>query len=99
MPVRNNGDSDLCLFIEPLGEDFWLKPGEAFTVGARCDGMDVWFDATLWKGGISVWLYEDGNPTKVVLDYAVVDANGKQLDCGHQRPADDRWLPAGPVMQ
>ncbi|MFF3350993.1 hypothetical protein ACFYW5_37855, partial [Streptomyces sp. NPDC002779] len=35
MPVKNSGASELCLFIEPYGEDYWLEPGEAFTVGLR----------------------------------------------------------------
>ncbi|MFD6973017.1 hypothetical protein [Streptomyces sp. NPDC059979] len=35
---------------------------------------------------ITVWPYEDGDPTKVVLDCTVTDADGTRLECGHQRP-------------
>lgn len=86
MPVKNLGASELCLFIEPYGEDYWLKPGEALTVGPEAEGIDVWFDTYASRDCITVWLYEDGDPTKVVLDYVVVDADGTRLDCGHQRP-------------
>ncbi|MET8439154.1 hypothetical protein ABZV61_42220 [Streptomyces sp900116325] len=47
-------------------------------------------------GLITVWLYEDGDPYNMLdgdpynmlLDYEVVDASGKKLECGHQRPSD-----------
>lgn len=39
--MGNGERSDLCLFIESLGADQWLKPGEAFTVGPN----PVWFEA------------------------------------------------------
>ncbi|WP_223858217.1 hypothetical protein [Streptomyces sp. JV180] len=32
LPVRNGGDGFLCLFLEPYGDVFWLKPGDEFTV-------------------------------------------------------------------
>ncbi|WP_308315132.1 hypothetical protein [Streptomyces sp. C3-3] len=86
LPVENAGDSDLWLFIEPYGEDYWLKPGEVFTVAPEAEGIDVWFSTVVCQEGITVWLYEDGDPAKVVLEYSVTDANGTRLDCGHQRP-------------
>ncbi|MFE2293031.1 hypothetical protein [Streptomyces sp. NPDC059452] len=86
LPVENAGDSDLCLFIEPYGEDFYLRPGEVFTVAPEADGIDVWFSTVVWEGGITVWPYEDGDPTKIVLEYTVTDANGARLECGHQKP-------------
>ncbi|MGW6740815.1 hypothetical protein ACWGDX_08730 [Streptomyces sp. NPDC055025] len=86
LPVENAGDGDLCLFIEPYGEDYWLKPGEVFTVAPDAEGIDVWFSTSIWREGITVWLYEDGDPHKIVLEYAVADANGTRLECGHQRP-------------
>ncbi|MEV7682151.1 hypothetical protein AB0O64_26910 [Streptomyces sp. NPDC088341] len=86
LPVENAGDGDLCLFIEPYGEDYWLKPGEVFTVAPDVGGIDVRFSASVWPEGITVWLYENGDPHKVVLEYTVADADGTPLECGHQRP-------------
>lgn len=87
LPVENAGDSDVCLFIEPYGEDFWMKPGDAFKVVPLSDS-DVQFSVVLATGLITVWLYEDGDPYNTLLDYDVVDARGDKLECGHQRPMD-----------
>ncbi|MEL5956245.1 hypothetical protein AADR41_15995 [Streptomyces sp. CLV115] len=84
--MENAGDGDLCLFIEPYGEDYWLKSGEVFTVAPDIEGIDVWFSTVVWDGGITVWPYEDGDPTRIVLEYVVFDATGGRLECGHQRP-------------
>ncbi len=67
--MENAGASDLWLFIEPYGEDYWLKPGEAFAVAPEAAGIDVCFSIAVCQEGITVWLYEDGDPTKVVLEY------------------------------
>lgn len=92
--MENAGESDFCLFIEPYGEDFYLKPGEVFTVAPEAEGIDVWFSTLVWEGGITVWPYEDGDPTKLVLEYTVTDADGTRLECGHQRPPKP-WLRHG----
>lgn len=86
LPVENLGTSPLCLFVEPYGEDHWLTLGEAFTVTPDVEGIDVWFSTSVSQDCIAVWIYEDGDPAKVALDYKVVDANGISLDCGHQKP-------------
>lgn len=98
MPIENRGDTELCLFIEPSCEDYWMKPGEALTVRSVADGADVWFSTYVSKGRIAVWLYEDGDPYKIVVDYAVVDANGTRLESGHQRPRGQQWSAAGPIF-
>lgn len=43
-------------------------------------------EALVWEGGITVWLYEDGDPTKIAFECTVTAANGTVLECGHQRP-------------
>ncbi|MFD9438776.1 hypothetical protein ACFWBR_07630 [Streptomyces sp. NPDC060006] len=87
LPVENAGDTDVCLSIEPYGEDFWLRPREVFTVVPTGDG-NAQFTVVVATGVITVWLYEDGDPHEVMLDYEVIDANGEKLECGHQRPTD-----------
>ncbi|WP_338930844.1 hypothetical protein WEB32_04575 [Streptomyces netropsis] len=99
MPVGNEGRSDLCLFIEPLGEDYWLNPGEVFTVGPESEEIDVWFETFVSKDCITVWLYEDGDAAKLLVGYTVVDADGNLLECGHQRPSGQKFSAAGPVME
>ncbi|MER5653817.1 hypothetical protein ABT076_12470 [Streptomyces sp. NPDC002131] len=98
LPVTNEGDIDLCLFIEPYCEDYWIKPGEALTVRAEVEEIYVWFDTFISKGCVTVWLYEDGDPHKIVGDYAVLDASGNRLESGHQRPHGQRWSAAGPII-
>lgn len=75
-----------------------MKPGEAFTVLSEAEGVDVWFDTYVSKGCVTVWLYEEGDPYKIVVDCAVVDASGTRLDSGHQRPRGQRWSAAGPII-
>lgn len=98
MPIVNQSDTPLCLFIEPHCEDFWMKPGESFTVRSEAEGADVWFETSVAKGCVTVWLYEDGDPHKVVVDCAVLDASGTRLDSGYQRPDGQRWSAAGPII-
>ncbi|WP_329526407.1 hypothetical protein [Streptomyces sp. NBC_01462] len=87
LPVENVGDTDVCLFIEPYGEDYWLKPGDVFEVTPLSDAY-VQFSVAVANDLFTVWLYEDGDPYNALLDYEVAAANGDKLECGHQRPAD-----------
>ncbi|MEU9709894.1 hypothetical protein AB0E21_15010 [Streptomyces sp. NPDC047967] len=96
LPVENAGNVPLCLFIEPSGEDFWLEPGEAVTVSPMSDRIDAQFAVSVAAELVSVWLYEDGDPNKVISDSQVIDASGIPLECGHQR--HDRRIP-GPFLQ
>ncbi|MCX4546177.1 hypothetical protein [Streptomyces sp. NBC_01565] len=98
MPVENGGDIDLCLFVEPWCDDYWMKPGETLTLRSEAEGIDVWFHTSISKGCVTVWLYEDGDGRKLVLDHAVFDAGGNRLESGHQRPLDQRWSAAGPII-
>lgn len=97
-PVGNQGNTELCLFIESLCEDYWMRPGERLVVRSEAEGIDVWFDTYVSKGCVTVWLYEDGDPHRIVLDYAVLDASGVRLDSGYQRPPHQRWSTAGPII-
>ncbi|WP_098899161.1 hypothetical protein [Streptomyces sp. st77] len=85
--MQNAGDTDVCLFIEPYGEEFWMKPADSFEVVSLSD-RNVQFSVVITAGHITVWLYEDGDPYNMILDYEVVDASGRTLKCGHQNPGD-----------
>ncbi|MFF3654661.1 hypothetical protein [Streptomyces olivochromogenes] len=96
LPVENAGSVPLCLFVEPYGEDFWLEPGEVVTVSPISDGTDVQFAVTVAAELMSVWLFENGDPNRVVSESQVLDTSGTPLECGHQRYA--RRIP-GPFLQ
>ncbi|MFZ4296913.1 hypothetical protein ACOZE3_03180 [Streptomyces cinereoruber] len=88
LPVQNGGKGLFCLFVEPYGEDFWLKPGDEFTVVPGADASDPQFTVVAATDRLVVWIYEGGDPDKVVVDYTVVDSSGTELECGHQWSAD-----------
>lgn len=96
MGVCNSSQGWLVLWLEPLGEDRWLRPGETLRVRSDYDGGELAFSVDCWVceddraagiENISVCV-ENGSA------YAeVVDAAGTVVECGHQRPAevDRRW--------
>ncbi|WP_051366078.1 hypothetical protein [Hamadaea tsunoensis] len=89
--VNNDSEGWLTLWIEPLGEDRWLRPGERFVVRSDYSGNESAFTVQYWvnavdrAGGIenvTVWIDEgDVYPE-------VVDGEGRVIECGHQRPAE-----------
>lgn len=96
MDVRNDSQGWLTLWLEPLGEDRWLRPGETFRVRSDYNGEDLAFSVNTWVDegdrsarieNIAVWI-ENG-----ACDAEVADAAGTLLACGHQRPeeVDRRW--------
>jgi hypothetical protein len=79
MPVTNCGDKLTELTLEPLGEDYWLKPGETFIVTSYGDhGLGHPFEVQYWPDSISVWCTSWFG--------TVSDDDGNQLSAGHQRP-------------
>src|ERR1051325_9132728 len=99
MDVRNDSKSWLVMWLEPLGEDRWLKPDEKFQVRSDYNGDELAFSVSYWVDdqdrsagieNVAVWI-ENGDC------YAeVVDGAGNLVECGHQRPAevDRRWQAA-----
>ncbi|MFJ8550652.1 hypothetical protein [Streptomyces sp. NPDC093676] len=71
LPVENAGNGPLCHFVEPYGEDLWLEPGEAVMVSPVSDGVNVQFAVTVADELMSAWLFEDGDPSRVVLESQV----------------------------
>ncbi|GAA2847454.1 hypothetical protein Acy02nite_03230 [Actinoplanes cyaneus] len=99
MDIRNSGTGWLVMWLEPLGEDRWLRPGEKFRVQDDYDGeeapftVDFWADVADRAAGIehvAVWIeYGDCHAT-------VTDETGAVIACGHQRPTgvDHEWADA-----
>ncbi|MDQ0777715.1 hypothetical protein QF026_006181 [Streptomyces aurantiacus] len=86
----------LVMWLEPLGEDRWLRPDETFRVRSDYNGDEPAFSINFWVDdddrsagieNVAVWI-ENGDC------YAeVVGSAGNLIECGHQRPAevDRRW--------
>ncbi|MFF5233240.1 hypothetical protein [Dactylosporangium sp. NPDC000521] len=88
MDLRNDSDGWLVLWLEPLGEDRWLKPGETVHIRSDHDGDDAPFtvdrleddDEAAGIANIAVWV--NGGAAEVT------DSSGTRLESGHQRPEE-----------
>ena len=94
--VRNGSNGWLVLWIEPIGEDRWLMPGETFEVRSDYVGdeqaftVDYSIDHSERGAGIeSITVYTDKGDWQV----EVTDGSGNLVHCGHQRPSeiDQKW--------
>jgi hypothetical protein len=96
--IHNDTRGWLVLWLEPLGEDRWMRAGERFRVRTDYLGDDPAFAVSFWSheadraAGIehvTVWV-EHGNPLAEVTDDA-----GAVVECGHQRSEEfDREVQA-----
>lgn len=76
-PVENVGGEVVCLFIEPLGEDFHLQPGDRFRVHGG--EQDPEFSINVMPGYL-ILVVNGGS----VYDIRVVDdRTGETLRAGH----------------
>ncbi|MFG2963705.1 hypothetical protein ACGFZS_10505 [Streptomyces sp. NPDC048288] len=91
MEVRNDNAGRLIVWLEPLGEDRWLAPGEVFRIQSDYTGDDQAFSVTSWVNdedraagieNITVWI-DNGDCYAQVTDRA-----GNIIECGHQRPEE-----------
>ena len=81
MLVHNGGDELLELWLEPFGQDYWLRPGEVVTVTSYGDWDDHPFETVHEPGRISVW---------AVSWFATVsDHDGNEVPGAHQRPREN----------
>ncbi|MFF2085023.1 hypothetical protein ACFVVM_14710 [Nocardia sp. NPDC058176] len=98
--MLSNSDSDktLVVWLEPLGEDYWMNPGDELTF----DYEDAdYCESVIGEGNghfLVSWLAE-GFVVWPAARYGstVRDRSGAEVDCGHQRPADVdlAWRRAG----
>ena len=80
LPVSNVGEEAVCLFLEPLGGDYWLGPEETFVVRAEAEA-DPRFSISSMPGYVIVWINES-DPFQVKV---VDQATGEEVDCGRGR--------------
>ncbi|MGW4369763.1 hypothetical protein ACWEKT_29350 [Nocardia takedensis] len=80
-------DKPAVVWVEPWGEDYWMRHGDAITVefddADFTEGMireDQYFDVHCLEGGMVVWV--------AALKCTVRDQSGAAPRCSHQRPDD-----------
>lgn len=83
--VKNDTTDNLRLWLEPWSSDHWMYPGDRFTI--TTDGPC--FETVIHEQGISIWV-------NAGTDAQVVDRDGNEVPCGHQRPIEAlrEWLVA-----
>lgn len=81
--VHNDTKDMLGLWLEPWGSDYWMRPGECFTVVAdeSAEPVDEAFETVIHDQGISVWVTAANSAE-------VIDADGNEICSGHQRPIE-----------
>ncbi|MER5486864.1 hypothetical protein ABT024_27165 [Streptomyces sp. NPDC002812] len=78
MLVINDGTELLELMLEPFGQDYWLRPGEAFVVTSYGEWSDHPFETIHEPDLITVW---------ATSWFATVSfRNGDEVPGGYQRP-------------
>jgi hypothetical protein len=48
MTIRNSYTGWFCLWLEPLGEDRWLRPSETLQINSDYDGDKADFEVDYW---------------------------------------------------
>jgi len=81
LTVENYQDREslLCVYVEPLANDYWIAPGQKLTFAAETSKpeLDVIWHAT----GVTLWL-DDADPYLI----SVTTEDGVEVECGFQRP-------------
>ncbi|MFB7831685.1 hypothetical protein [Streptomyces sp. NPDC056056] len=69
------------MWVEPWGTDYWMRPGERFSVVTELEPEESPFNVVVHATGITVWV-NSANSSEVL------DQDGVVVPCGHQRPTD-----------
>ncbi|MEU2455071.1 hypothetical protein ABZ605_33920 [Streptomyces sp. NPDC012765] len=83
--LHNDNKKVLGVWVEPWGEDYWMKPEDQFTIVTDTP-EDVHSD----EAPFEVVFHDQGVSVHVNIGYeaAVYDHAGNKVDCGHQRPIE-----------
>lgn len=77
--VNQDALNPRVIWVEPLGEDYTLRPGESLELIAQSEGQDPWFFVEERNHDSLVWLQGDLNVLFVVMQ------GERRLACGHNR--------------
>ena len=81
LKVDNKVAYPIMVFVEPWARDYWLQPNESFELIALSDEMDKNFFFHVVYSEQQIDVYAEGRCYDVS-----VTLNGKEIDCGHNRP-------------
>lgn len=81
MLVQNSGPELLELWLEPIGQDYWLRPGESVTVTSYGSWTGHPFETVHEPGRLEVWVSS--------WFAAVTFPDGTEVPGAHQRPRDE----------
>ncbi|MET9606315.1 hypothetical protein ABZZ17_14755 [Streptomyces sp. NPDC006512] len=81
MLVENSGTELLELWLEPFGQDYWLRPGEAFLVTSYGSWDDRPFEIAHEPDRIQIWASS--------CFATVTFRDGTEVPGGHQRPREE----------
>lgn len=79
MLVDNSGTELLELWLEPFGQDYWMRPGESFIVTSYGSWSDRPFEIAHEPGRIQIWA--------ATCFATVTFPDGTEVPGGHQRPS------------
>ncbi|XVV08611.1 hypothetical protein ACQP2X_27610 [Actinoplanes sp. CA-131856] len=77
--LLNETEGMLCVFVEPLGEDFWIAPSQRLLFTATTSQPSV--ECVWHRQGVSVWM-DDAD----AYGFTVTTDTGEAVECGYQRP-------------
>lgn len=80
MRLLNNTQHVITVWSEPLGEDYWMQPGEEFEFVRKATDSSSYFQIDIKDQSIKVWAEGPG-------DLPTLRKDGNLLQCGHNRPA------------
>ncbi|WP_327170192.1 hypothetical protein OG471_01065 [Streptomyces sp. NBC_01336] len=83
--LHNDSKKMLGIWVEPWGEDYWMKPEDQFTIVT-----DTPEDAHSDEAPFEVVFHDQGISVHVNIGYVatVYDQSGNEAGCGHQRPLE-----------
>jgi len=81
MLIENRKSTKILVFVEPEASDYWLDSGELCELIADSEVSDGKFEIQYTDEGLTV--YPDRG-----VGYISVYQDGKELECGHKRPAN-----------
>jgi hypothetical protein len=83
LTLINRAKAPLMIQIEPEGADFWLLADEEFELRADAKAEDGRFEVAHHPEYVAVYPSRD-------VGYVSVFQNGVELECGHNRPPDEK---------
>jgi hypothetical protein len=82
----NSHERPHTIWVEPVGEDFTLLPGESLEIISRGNKTPSYFSVVETEGNTQAYIENKADGFDVLLDFDVLQG-GHKLKCGHNRKA------------